>query len=68
MLAPNIQVEKAPFAEAFANFREQYGISDKFDDALFFRTLYDRFHGVHSRRVSSLGSRIYVLSGIAYRG
>jgi hypothetical protein len=31
---------------AFESFRIQHGISDKFDEELFFRTLYDRLHGV----------------------
>ena len=68
VLGIKYQCEKTLIASAFDNFRVQHGISDKFDEGLFFRTLYDRFHGVHSKRIrADDDSRIYVLAGITLR-
>jgi P4 family phage/plasmid primase-like protien len=63
-LGSDLECEKAHVYDAFIQFRDQYGISDKFDESAFFRTLYDRFHSIKSRyRRFDVGRR-YVLTGI----
>jgi phage/plasmid-associated DNA primase len=64
-LGPDYQCAKTLIGDAFTDFRVQYGISDKLDDSLFFRQLYERFPSVRSKRIrDDDDSRIYVLSGI----
>jgi len=63
-LGSDLQCEKAHVYDAFIQFREQYGISDKFDESAFFRTLYDRFHGVKQQHKRFEAGRRRVLIGI----
>jgi P4 family phage/plasmid primase-like protien len=64
-LGANHKCEKTFIGQAFDIFRMQHGISDKFDDALFFRELYNRFPSVQCTRPRGEGnSRIHVLVGI----
>lgn len=69
MLGPNLECEKMEMAIAFESFRLQNAIPEKFDNGMFFRTLYDRFQSVRSKRGrTNQGNRTYMLSGIALRG
>jgi putative DNA primase/helicase len=63
-LGSDLECEKAHVYNAFIQFRDQYGISDKFDESAFFRTLYDRFHSIKSRYRRFDAGRRYVLTGI----
>lgn len=68
VLGPDLECGKETMAIAFETFRLHNGISEKFDVSMFFRTLYDRFHSVGSKRVrTDNGCRTYVLAGIALR-
>jgi P4 family phage/plasmid primase-like protien len=67
-IGQGLQCEKIFVARAFDNFRVQYGISEKLDDSLFFRTLYERFPSVRSKRARcGDNSRTHVLTGIELR-
>ena len=65
VLGRQYQCAKILISNAFEDFRMQYGISEKLDNALFFRQLYERFPSVCSTRPRGDGdSRPYVLMGI----
>jgi P4 family phage/plasmid primase-like protien len=54
--------------EAFTEFRDAHGISDKFEANAFFRRLYDRYQDIHDgkqRRVD--GTRRRVITGISLK-
>jgi putative DNA primase/helicase len=63
-LGASFECEKGILYEAFTDFREQYGISDRFDESAFFKTLYDRFHSVTQQKRRMGGERRRVLVGI----
>lgn len=67
ILGPQHRCAKSIIADAFANFRLQHGISDKFDDGVFFRELYNRFPSVQSVRIKEGDNRTYILVGITLR-
>jgi P4 family phage/plasmid primase-like protien len=63
-LVPSLSCDKDALLEEFRKFRDGHGISDKFDDVAFFRTLYDRFPAVQQRKIRSEVGRRRVISGI----
>jgi P4 family phage/plasmid primase-like protien len=70
VLGSDYKCAKTIISDAFTDFRIQYGISDKMDDALFFRQLYERFPSVCSKRqrTDDPDVRIYALCGITLKG
>jgi P4 family phage/plasmid primase-like protien len=58
------QCNKALLYDEFTKFRDAHGISDRFDKAVFFRTLYDRFPSVKQSKSSSDIGRTPIVVGI----
>jgi putative DNA primase/helicase len=63
-LGSNLTCEKEHLYNAFEEFRDQFGISDKLDGKWFFRTLYDRFPEVKQRKVRTCDGRTRIIEGI----
>jgi hypothetical protein len=63
-LDPGAQCEKGVLYEEFDAFRKQHGLSDKLDESVFFRLLYDRFPGVKQSKIRIAGERTRVITGI----
>lgn len=64
-LSPKYECPKEQLYDAFETFRDQFGISDRFDRRVFFRQLYDRFPSVQQIRTGTeVTARERVLLGI----
>jgi P4 family phage/plasmid primase-like protien len=63
-IGPGYQCRKVTLTQAFEDFREEHGIPKGFDDSVFFRALYDRFHSIQKKRITISGLRDNALVGI----
>jgi P4 family phage/plasmid primase-like protien len=64
MLGGDLYCTKSDLYAAFTDFREQHGLSDKLDDGVFFKNLYDRFQGVKDKQKRIDGKVHRVITGI----
>jgi phage/plasmid-associated DNA primase len=67
VVCPDKQATKELIFGEFNEFRTQYGLSDKLEENWFFRTLFDRFPMVRSKRVRIGDERTRIVVGIDIR-
>ena len=63
----SLQREKGDLICAFSQFRDRYGISERFDDCVFLRNLYERFPSITAKRVRVDGVRVQRVFGVMLR-